>query len=338
MEHGSGPQSPPQAPPGWQDFCSDAIPARQRLDVINEVARSYPVAYEIVPTRDASLYVAGRALALPGLLVAYGTSRGMEFRHTDACAANNGALLFTLALEGSYRVQQHRWDAIIQPGECCVSLSGEPANSSTVSDQTCRNLSLMLPAAALRDARLNLHDLLLRPIRCDNPAMGLLMAYLRGMESTLAFASPALQELATQHIYDLVLLALRGTGDAAEAARGRGLAAARLRRLEEAIERAVNSGQPIHLAELAAREGISPVYVQKLFERAGTSFSVFVLERRLECVHRRLCNPRFAGRTISNIVYDAGFNNLSWFNHAFRRRYGMTPSELRNTKGDQAPG
>jgi AraC-like DNA-binding protein len=71
------------------------------------------------------------------------------------------------------------------------------------------------------------------------------------------------------------------------------------------------------------------VYVQKLFERDGTSFSAYVLEHRLAHVHRRLRNPRFARRSISRLVYDAGFNNLSWFNRAFRRRYGATPSEIR---------
>jgi len=41
--------------------------------------------------------------------------------------------------------------------------------------------------------------------------------------------------------------------------------------------------------------------------------------------------PRPAGaRRISDIAYDAGFGDLSYFNRVFRRRYDATPSEIRN--------
>ncbi|MEN3383321.1 MAG: hypothetical protein V7608_3365, partial [Hyphomicrobiales bacterium] len=39
--------------------------------------------------------------------------------------------------------------------------------------------------------------------------------------------------------------------------------------------------------------------------------------------------PRYAGQKISAIAFDAGFGDLSYFNRAFRRRYGAAPSEVR---------
>lgn len=42
-----------------------------------------------------------------------------------------------------------------------------------------------------------------------------------------------------------------------------------------------------------------------------------------------LCNPGLARHTVAAIAYEAGFNDLSYFNRAFRRRYGMTPSDAR---------
>jgi AraC-like DNA-binding protein len=42
-----------------------------------------------------------------------------------------------------------------------------------------------------------------------------------------------------------------------------------------------------------------------------------------------LGDPRFVGRTISAIAFDAGFGDLSYFNRVFRRRYGLTPSDAR---------
>jgi AraC-like DNA-binding protein len=69
--------------------------------------------------------------------------------------------------------------------------------------------------------------------------------------------------------------------------------------------------------------------VQMLFESEGTTFSRFLLDQRLAHAHHMLSNPLLAKRTISTIAYEAGFGDLSHFNRAFRRRYGVTPSDIR---------
>jgi AraC-like DNA-binding protein len=85
----------------------------------------------------------------------------------------------------------------------------------------------------------------------------------------------------------------------------------------------------LSLAGLAARHGVTPRYVQMLFESEGTTLSRFLLDQRLARAHRMLSDPRLAERTISAIAYEAGFGDLSHFNRAFRRRYGETPSDVR---------
>ena len=71
-------------------------------------------------------------------------------------------------------------------------------------------------------------------------------------------------------------------------------------------------------------------YLQKLFATDGTSFSEFVVNQRLANAYRMLMSPLHSHRAISNIAYEVGFNDLSYFNRAFRRRYGLTPTEVRN--------
>jgi AraC-like DNA-binding protein len=65
-----------------------------------------------------------------------------------------------------------------------------------------------------------------------------------------------------------------------------------------------------------------------LFETESESFSEFVLAQRFTRA-RMLADPRLAGRAIGDIAYDAGFADQSYFNRSFRRRFGMTPSEVR---------
>jgi AraC-like DNA-binding protein len=60
------------------------------------------------------------------------------------------------------------------------------------------------------------------------------------------------------------------------------------------------------------------------------TFSQFVLEHRLRRVNHVLQDRRFDDRTISSIAYAVGFGDLSYFNRAFRRRYGYSPSDVRS--------
>jgi AraC-like DNA-binding protein len=70
-------------------------------------------------------------------------------------------------------------------------------------------------------------------------------------------------------------------------------------------------------------------YAQRLFESEGVTFTEYVLEARLACVHRMLREPRVAHVKISTVACDAGFGDPSYFNRVFRRRYGTAPSDIR---------
>jgi len=56
-----------------------------------------------------------------------------------------------------------------------------------------------------------------------------------------------------------------------------------------------------------------------------------VLGQRLARAHRLLTDPRRTERTLTAIAFEVGFSDLSYFNRAFRRRFGATPSDARAT-------
>jgi AraC-like DNA-binding protein len=74
---------------------------------------------------------------------------------------------------------------------------------------------------------------------------------------------------------------------------------------------------------------MSPRYVQMLFEETGTTFSDFVLERRLDAARRMLASPRYSTWTITAIALEAGLGDLSHFNRRIKRCYRMTPTDMR---------
>ncbi len=161
-----------------------------------------------------------------------------------------------------------------------------------------------------------------------NPALRMLIRYAGIMDDMDALATPELRRAVVLHMHDLAGLALGATLEGAEIARQRGVRMARLHAIKDDI--AANLFEQNLSAEvLANRHGISPRYVNMLFEAEGLSVSEFILARRLMQAHRMLSDSRLAKRAISAIAYDVGFRDLSYFNRTFRRRYGAKPSDIR---------
>ena len=44
-----------------------------------------------------------------------------------------------------------------------------------------------------------------------------------------------------------------------------------------------------------------------------------------------LRDPRYAHLTIAQLAHACGFNDISYFNRAFRRQFGATPTDVRES-------
>jgi AraC-like DNA-binding protein len=167
-----------------------------------------------------------------------------------------------------------------------------------------------------------------------NEALRLLMAYVKAMEE-LPLATPGLRELAVKHVQDLLAVVGGGPGEANAIGNTGGVRAARLAVIKADIAAHIID-RNLSLKALAARQQLTPRYVQKLFEAEDITFSEFVLGQRLARAHGMLSDSRYAERTISSIAFATGFGDLSYFNRAFRARYGATPTDVREA-ADRAP-
>jgi len=128
------------------------------------------------------------------------------------------------------------------------------------------------------------------------------------------------------HLTDLVALGLGARGDLAASAQRGGLRAVRLKAVLMILEKRFT--EPDFSAQkLAAAAGLSERYVNELLYEAGASFTMRLLELRLRKAADLLAKP--TERRISDIAFDCGFNDLSYFNRCFRRRFGLTPTAAR---------
>jgi AraC-like DNA-binding protein len=191
-----------------------------------------------------------------------------------------------------------------------------------------RSVTLRVPRAMFEHAVVSLDDAVMRPIPSERGALKLLVDYAGWLLNAGSSIDQQLRNVSVRHVQDLLALAVGPSADFADTARTRGLRAARLKLAKSYIV-AHSHRRDISVASLAASLNVTPRYVQRLFEADGTTFSEYLIGQRLARAHRLLCEPGASHTAISTIAYDAGFGDLSYFNRAFRRRHGATPSEIR---------
>ena len=162
-------------------------------------------------------------------------------------------------------------------------------------------------------------------------AMGrMLSGLLRSVADTIVDVSDDQMrpvELALPEFISAILLDKAPAKALGGAAGGR---AAILERVFQSIEMRL-SDPDLSIHQIASEHGISARYLQKLFESFGESFGQYVKLRRLERCRLDLGSPLHAQRSISEILYQWGFNDSASFSRAFRERYGVSPREYRKS-------
>ncbi|MBS9476967.1 acetamidase/formamidase family protein [Ancylobacter radicis] len=89
----------------------------------------------------------------------------------------------------------------------------------------------------------------------------------------------------------------------------------------------------LSIADIAKAEGLSPRYIQRLFEGQDRAFSDHVRHRRLEHCRLDLVNPQHADRSIAEIGFRWGFPDQAHFSRVFSGAYGISPRDFRKTAG-----
>ncbi|WP_157667421.1 helix-turn-helix transcriptional regulator [Comamonas serinivorans] len=290
---------------------------------------------QVEPLHGDTLETVGALTVLEGMVISTAQTTPTRCFHLAAGTGSDDAVVFMGAPAGNLQLQAQGQEWRLGVGDAIFTVPGRHRVETHVPTQLC---GVMLSRSLLGSLVGDVDAGLWRPLRA-HPATALLTQYaclLRDQDAA-ALALPELRRAAVLHMHDLAALLIGATGDAAQLARGRGVAAARLLAVRQDI--AAHHADPgLSVADVARRQGVTPRHVQALLEEAGETFTALVLAHRLASAHHLLTDARLARRTVSAIALDAGFGDLSYFNRSFRRRYGMTPTEARAAGRDPGGG
>ncbi len=223
-------------------------------------------------------------------------------------------------------------DVRVRPGELMLFDAMVPTVFQATDTASFR--TLVIPKQLLRDVVPSVDDLAHNALE-DTATIRLLKGYIDLLCGDEQLADePVLAAHIDAVLLDLAALAVGAAGDAAELARMRGLRAARL----QAIIARIRAGfaDPAFSSDQVALElGVSRRYVNDILQESGLTLTERVLELRLQKARSMLAGSRHDRLKVSDVALACGFNEVSYFNRCFRRRFGASPTMYRGKSDPQ---
>jgi AraC-like DNA-binding protein len=261
---------------------------------------------------------------MPGLRIVTGAYTGVTREPTRETEDH---LYLTLTLSGKSLVRRRDRELVLSNGDA-VLMSAQDAPFTQTSRALVRIAGIRMSRSALASLSPNVNDAVMRRIPGDAMALGLLRKYLGIVVDDNVLSDPVSQRVVTGHLYDLIAMALGSGGTGHRLSETTTVRAVRLAAVKAYVLANLHDAE-LDVAKVAACNSISERYLHKLFQSEHLTYSEFVLGQRLARAHSLLRNPLYAQCKISAIALELGFNDLSYFNRTFRRRYGATPSDVR---------
>ncbi|MBT2387697.1 helix-turn-helix domain-containing protein [Streptomyces sp. ISL-11] len=248
-----------------------------------------------------------------------------------------GGWRLVLVSDGPLVLRSRRGTARLAPGDLVLWDAAEPfaAAAPMGCGAASRATALHLPRCALPVSVGTLDDLAARPVPADSVAAALLAQLLEEFASRAVEVAPSQAGWLGRAAVDLALAFLTGLS----CSRVTGAAGARLAAVEPrqaALLRDIKAYIDGHLVDaalspllIARAHHVSVRYLHHLFRQDDSTVGGYLRVQRLERCRADLADPSSADRSVSGICARWGFCDATVFSRAFKRQYGLTPSEYR---------
>jgi AraC-like DNA-binding protein len=304
----------------YTQFHTEDLPTRDRLPVWRE---SISVLYDVAPAdeRPADQFQAAVGAYLAGGLFAsqvYFTEQ--RFERSRKKLAADGIDHYQIQLYESGGEANTAEEC--RPGDVQLLDLGRPHEAQT---KAADSIVLMVARDAIREMLPEAGSLHHAVLRGESATGGLLADYLRSLMRRLPAATEEEAPAIEQATMAMIAACFRPTAEAMARA-GAAVDATVAERVREYIER--NLGEAELGPEAICRAvRISRTRLYALFEDEG-GVARYIWRRRLARAYAELASPARRGRTVGETAYEWGFTSAAHFTRAFRKEFGVSPSEV----------
>jgi AraC-like DNA-binding protein len=314
-------------------FSVDEVAAHQRERLFREAASKWAIGVTPAAASGPGSFSGRVSAQIAGpFALAQAEAATNVVRRTRADVARDTAIKFRLVrapvetLQTVALTHARSEELRVGAGDMVIS-SSEWTFVSTVDAGPTSAEMLVIPQERLAPLLAGGH--LTRPllVRAASPLGALLGAGLSAAFTQLPRLSPELGEAVLQNFCGMMALAL-GAGEDGQPTARQSLREMRLAAAKRHVD-AHLSDPALTPASVAGALGISVRQLHLLFQPTAESFGQYVTRRRLEACRAALTSPVGARRSVLDIAYGWGFDNLSTFYSAFSRTFGVTPGDVR---------
>lgn len=233
-----------------------------------------------------------------------------------------------LQIEGEASVEQDGRQGVLRPGD--ITLLDTSRAFHAEFPERMSQLVLQLPKALVRKQIGSVERLTARIVAGSDPVASITHDFVRSLARNHGRLSSAVSQRLTEQAAEMAMMAFASLmDDSHRLADGHSpakyLLANRARTYIDANLRQASLGP----ADVAAHLGISRRYLSRIFAADGQSVERYIWAKRLARCARDLKDQGQAGRTIGDIAFSWGFNNLAHFSQSFRNEFGQTPTQYR---------
>jgi len=304
------------------------IPGRG-VDALRQLRAMTADICDVVPlTTEDDFHVTTVTMMTRNALLVDTRATDQEYDRTPAHVARGAMDHFqiTLCVEGEMRFSSGRREVTMGPGAICLIDMAQP-NRTVLrgGGSRTRLMAIILQRAMLAPRLAHPNSATATLLPSNHPHTRLLASHYAAL--TLPPEPEAGSAEATiEAIADIVAAAAGGTADIAagvERAERHLYLAMIKRRIADNLET-----DALTADELCRHFQISRATLYRLFEADG-GLSHYVREQRLNLAFRQLISPSAEDTRLIDLAVGMRFSSDSTFIRAFRRKFGLTPGELR---------
>ncbi|MDL1866586.1 helix-turn-helix domain-containing protein [Betaproteobacteria bacterium PRO4] len=318
------------------EFCTRGFPESGTVSAFQDT-QAVDVNMNTPSCLDQSSFIEMAEQLLPNLRVCAAAAAAIHLSHghDHAPGESNNNLILLMPLDGMAVLGEENNDPVCcQAGEALLIPADLICQVYIADTVSIAIIDIPATLAVSRDFNPGGHQIR-KVASASMPELRLLIGYTRMLIQMGDDLSLSLVSLVSTQIHDLVTLLFGTKREEAQVAGKCSLRAVRLEAIKRDILEHLSENE-LSISQVALRQGISPQYIRTLFHNEDTTFADYVTGLRLEQAYQHLCNPLYIDYCISTLAFNLGFNNLSWFNRAFKQRFGLTPSEAKNLSRQSA--